>query len=258
VIVLLHDRVNAIGIDRDAVSNAQDVRDGFRSEIVGPVTLEDSFFQIRWIFCIGIASWSLQCWNLASFPVFFGELLNLSAANLELIGNELRVHAMINNSLTYPGDIVLIEFHFTWSVIREIVLTKSLAYTTDGYEQALSYVSSSGKVDRVRIHQLLACLSHEPVEVFSPEKEIHHRNTVRWDNREENLEVVSRKEHQRAHREGEWVEENGFPVLAVQQVKEAPRWGPGTRSDKEESIYAEDDPWGPGVPASLEEVRISE
>jgi hypothetical protein len=91
------------------------------------MNLEDSFLQIRWILCVGIASWSIQCRNLACVPVFFGELLNSSTANLELIGNELRVYDMINNSLTYPDDIVLIEFHFTWSVVREIVLTKSLA-----------------------------------------------------------------------------------------------------------------------------------
>jgi len=65
-----------------------------------------------------------------AFPVFFGDLLNSSAANLELLSNELCVHSMINNPLTYPGDIVLIQFHLTRSVVWEIVLTKSLAYTT--------------------------------------------------------------------------------------------------------------------------------
>jgi hypothetical protein len=124
-------------------------------------------------------------------------------------------------------------------------------YYTDveGYEKASSYIPSEGEVARVRIHQLLACLSHEPEEVFSPEKHVHHRSEIPWLNIPKNLEVVSREEHQRAHREGEWVEEDGFPVLAVQQVEEAPRWGPGTRSDGEESVYAEETPrWGPGVP----------
>jgi len=35
---------------------------------------------------------------------------------------------MINNSLTNPGDILLIKLHFSWWIVGEIIPTKSLAY----------------------------------------------------------------------------------------------------------------------------------
>jgi len=37
---------------------------------------------------------------------------------------------MINNSLTDPGDILLVKLHFRWSIVGEITPTKSLADTT--------------------------------------------------------------------------------------------------------------------------------
>jgi hypothetical protein len=57
-------------------------------------------------------------------------LLDPSPANLKLLGNQAGVHAMINNSLTDPGDILLVKLHFTWWIVGEIMPTKSLAYTT--------------------------------------------------------------------------------------------------------------------------------
>jgi hypothetical protein len=63
--------------------------------------------------CIGFASRGVQLWNLAVFTVLFGELLDPSPADLELLGNKASVHVMINNTLTDPGDILLIKLEFT-------------------------------------------------------------------------------------------------------------------------------------------------
>jgi len=135
-------------------------------------------------------------------------------------------------------------------------IERATFYTdTEGYEQASSHISSSGEVARVRVHQLLACLSHEPAEVFSSEKEVHHRNTVRWDNREENIELLTRAEHQQAHGLNEWSKDDGFPVLVTQRIESEAeyhaRWGPGIRDGDEEgreSVCEIRDMWGPGTP----------
>ena len=81
--------------------------------------------------CTGFASRGVQLWNLAVLTVLFGELLDASPADLELLGNKAGVHVMINNTLTDPGDILLIKLHFTWWIVGEILPTKSLAYTTE-------------------------------------------------------------------------------------------------------------------------------
>jgi hypothetical protein len=129
-------------------------------------------------------------------------------------------------------------------------------YYTDveGYEKASSYISSEGKVARVRVHQLLACLSHEPEEVFSPDKHVHHRSEIPWLNIPGNLELLSPEEHQQAHQADEWAEEEGIPVLVtpdpIDEEEYHSMWGPGLRGEsEEESIYSENDPWGPGAPA---------
>jgi hypothetical protein len=58
------------------------------------------------------------------------ELLDSSLANFKLLGDQTSVQLKINNYLTYPADIVLVTFHFTWWFVGEIVPTKSLADTT--------------------------------------------------------------------------------------------------------------------------------
>jgi hypothetical protein len=44
-------------------------------------------------------------------------------------------------------------------------------------------------------------------------KEIHHQNTIPWDNRPENIKPVNPKEHKEIHKNGEWVIKNNEPKL---------------------------------------------
>ena len=81
----------------------------------------------------------LQLWNLAAVAVLFGELLNSAAADLELVSDQPGVEVMIDNPLTYPGDIVPVKFHFTWRLVGEITPTKSLADTTEYVEEEWAY-----------------------------------------------------------------------------------------------------------------------
>mgnify|MGYP000347198467 CR=1 FL=1 len=53
------------------------------------------------------------------------------------------------------------------------------------------------------IHQLIV-IAHgqDPNNIFDPEIVVHHRNTHKYDNRPENLEVMSISEHSRHHYDG--------------------------------------------------------
>lgn len=53
--------------------------------------------------------------------------------------------------------------------------------------------------DVTTVHQLLMLLEHPPDEVFDPENCVHHSNHIRWDNRLENLELMTVQEHGRYH-----------------------------------------------------------
>lgn len=52
------------------------------------------------------------------------------------------------------------------------------------------------------VHQLTAIADGaDPYDVYSDEKIVHHKNGVKWDNRPDNLEVMTRKEHTEHHAE---------------------------------------------------------
>jgi transposase len=57
--------------------------------------------------------------------------------------------------------------------------------------------TSGGKQDSVLHHRLLAALKYGVGEMRG--KIVHHKNGISWDNRPDNLELVTRKEHQRHH-----------------------------------------------------------
>jgi len=60
----------------------------------------------------------------------------------------------------------------------------------------------------VRHHRILACRDNDPNLVFSGENvEVHHENGVTWDNRPENLEVLTQSEHVYEHWEERYDEQ---------------------------------------------------
>jgi len=83
-----------------------------------------------------------------------------------------------------------------------------------GYERVHSYHGSSDTTDRVRIHRLLAVAEYglEALE----DRVVHHANGIPWDNRPENLEVLTPEQHRQHHAQertrtaaGTWEATNG-------------------------------------------------
>ena len=69
----------------------------------------------------------------------------------------------------------------------------SLYMSTKGYE--LFKVEVNGESHTVRHHRLIAVAHHGFGELCS--KDVHHKSGIPWDNRPDNLEVLSRSEHLR-------------------------------------------------------------
>lgn len=68
-----------------------------------------------------------------------------------------------------------------------------------GYEAFRS--QWGGEYKTVRVHQLLAIAGGEnPKEVFDSKMVVHHKNGIKWDNRRENLEVMTISDHMSLHR----------------------------------------------------------
>jgi len=78
----------------------------------------------------GTAIRSLQLWNVTAIAVLFGELLDSTAVDLELVSDLPGIGVVVNNPLTDPGNITLVKLHFTWWLIGEIMPKKSLTDTT--------------------------------------------------------------------------------------------------------------------------------
>lgn len=68
-------------------------------------------------------------------------------------------------------------------------------YTHQGYEKVES--DHHGEDYTVMVHRLVAAAEYGVGEVAG--KQVHHKNGVPWDNRPENLEVVTDMEHQSKH-----------------------------------------------------------
>lgn len=152
--------------------------------------------------------------------------------------------------------------------VATCVQRASFGLDRSGYERAQSRIPGTRKNDSVQIHQLVAIADGaDPYKVFSNgEYHVHHRTGVPWDNRLGNVELLSREQHQRAHRRDEWTTENGYPVLATGRLMSEEEyhatWGPGVpdshlgtdgqdpADDWSDSVYEPDDVWGPGVPES--------
>lgn len=72
---------------------------------------------------------------------------------------------------------------------------------TDEYEQ-WKCETGPGKADTVLVHRLLATLQVDELDELEG-KHVHHQSGIPWDNRLENLEVVSPEEHSNIHRKSE-------------------------------------------------------
>lgn len=105
-----------------------------------------------------------------------------------------------------------------------------------GYEKVGSYNSERNQMDWTSVHQLIAIANGaDPSLVFSNgDFQCHHRSGIPWDNRPDNIELLTRSQHQRTHSTNEWTEEDGFPVLrppnVPNPVKYHEMWGPGGNS----------------------------
>ena len=117
--------MHAVVVNREVVSNPQDVRDCRRPELLPLVELQNPVDHVLGIRPIRFPAWRIQCRNSSGFSVCLGQLLDASTADVELIGNELGIHLVINDSFTDPVDIILLQLHLIDTKKRVIVLTKS-------------------------------------------------------------------------------------------------------------------------------------
>ena len=68
----------------------------------------------------------------------------------------------------------------------------------NGYETWTAWDSEDYAVKRVKVHRLLAVAKYGYDEVV--DKVVHHKNRVKWDNRSENIEIMTNSEHVKLHR----------------------------------------------------------
>jgi len=108
------------------------------------------------------------------------------------------------------------------------VQTRTLPYArfgtrSDGYEYWEH--RHSGENVRVYVHQLLAIAEGaDPSDLFGGGYDVHHRNSVPWDNRPSNLSVLPHAEHARRHHtpDAPWTDEDDVP----RRLRETPAPGP--------------------------------
>lgn len=98
----------------------------------------------------------------------------------------------------------------------------SFGHSGAGYEQW--QVRDSDGNTTVCVHQLTAIADGaDPAEVFGDGTHTHHRNGIPWDNRPDNLEIVTLSQHKKSHLEDsrQYDDELGCEVLVTADAAEA-------------------------------------
>ena len=91
-------------------------------------------------------------WDFSGLAVGFGELLDLPPVALELLGNRLRIHAVVDNSSTYLCIGNLVNITLTWLIVGTIATTRfwrrlqSIPLDTlTGQPEVSRHISSGGR-----------------------------------------------------------------------------------------------------------------
>jgi hypothetical protein len=130
VVVLLEDLVDNVVVDGEVVADAQNVRDRDSTHSECLVNREDAVVKTGGILGVRLASRRFEFRNFIGFTVGLSELLDPAATDFELVGHELYIQFVVNNTLTDAGDIILVQLHLLGTIERWIVLTKSFPDTT--------------------------------------------------------------------------------------------------------------------------------
>lgn len=80
---------------------------------------------------------------------------------------------------------------------KESITSNSANYLTDRHGYETWRVDDGEKYASIRVHRLLA-VSEYGVDAFE-DKVVHHKNNIPWDNRPENIEIMTDSEHKRLH-----------------------------------------------------------
>lgn len=100
----------------------------------------------------------------------------------------------------------------------------SLDMDGQGYERWKD--RDGGDHTTVRVHQLLAIACGEsPCDIFGSGNHVHHLNGIPWDNRAENIEIVSASEHGSVHFTGSRNSQSKLTEEQVKEIKERLRAG---------------------------------